>query len=198
MLFSVLTMTFIHFSIADNMPKSYAVSCTERLRQAFVGYDGLPGHVKRQPLRLYVHNIRGKLHVGVNEFQTVLNSLPIATVNAEARSQAANFCRSQTKNIDMFYTSDAHDDPSQSIGDEIQEPVFVQATTVGITTTWDENDGRPPIFESAEHLVDIISRVFGTCVERLVFNSVFESHRTLEEMYWPHNVQTVELGWLSV
>jgi hypothetical protein len=179
------------------MPEPCAVPSAERLRQAFVGYDSLPDHIERQPLRLYVYNCRGELRVGVNEFQTLVNRLPIATVNAEARSQAANFCRAQVKDIDLFYAIDTHDESSESIRDEILEHLFVQPTTVRVTTEWDENDGHPAIFRSAEDFVDTVSRVFGTCVERIVFNSCFESHHTLEEMYWPHTVQSVELGWLS-
>ena len=131
---SVPTFTSVNFSIADSMPEPCAVPSAERLRQAFVGYDNLPDHIERQPLRLYVYNSRGKLRVGVNEFQILVNRLPIATVNAEARSHAANFCRTQVKGIDLFYAIDAHDEPSESIQDEILEHVFVKATTVGVTT----------------------------------------------------------------
>ncbi|KAF2791582.1 hypothetical protein K505DRAFT_388891 [Melanomma pulvis-pyrius CBS 109.77] len=193
---SLPLLTVVH--IADSMLEPCAVPSAERLRQAFIGYDNLPDHIERQPLRLYVCNSRGKLRVSVNEFQTLVNRLPIATVNADARSHAANFCRTQVKDIDLFYVIDAHDEPNESTRDEILEHVFVQATTVRVNTVWDENDGYGAIFGSAEHLVDIVSRVFGTCVERIVFNSWVESHYTLEEIYWPHTVQTVELGWLGV
>jgi hypothetical protein len=179
------------------MPEPCAVPSAERLRQAFIGYDNMPDHIERQPLRLYVYNSRGELRAGVNEFQTLVNRLPIATVNAEARSHAANFCRTQVKDIDLFYAIDAHDEPSEIIGDEILEHLFVQPTTVRVTTDWNSYDGHPAIFGSATDLVNMVSRVFGTCVERIVFNPWSESHHSLEEMYWPHTVQTVELGWLS-
>jgi hypothetical protein len=178
------------------MSEPCAVSSAERLRQAFVGYDNLPDHIERKPLRLYIYSSRGKLRVGVNEFETLVNRLPMATVNAEARSHAAEFCRTQVKDIDLFYAIDTHDEPSKSIRDEILEHLFVQPTTVRVTTEWDEYDD-PAIFGSAENFVDIISRIFGPCVERIVFNSWFESHHTLEEMYWPHTVQTVESEWLG-
>jgi hypothetical protein len=93
--------------------------------------------------------------------------------------------------MNLFYATDAPDKPSD-IGDEILEHVFVQPTTVMVTNAKRTVDG-PVGFDSAEHLVDVVNRVFGSCVERIILNPWFDSINTLEQIYWPHTVQTQSL-----
>jgi hypothetical protein len=183
----------MNFSIADSQPISCISSCAERLRQAFVGYENLPHNIEKHPLRVYVydsHN-RDKLRLGVNEFQTLVNRLPMATVCSEARSQAATFCQAQIGLANLFYVIDAPDKPSD-IRDEILKPIFVQQKTVIITSANDKKDG-PKGFDSAQHLVDVIDRVFGSCVERIILRSWFRNFNSLEEIYWPHTAQILKL-----
>jgi hypothetical protein len=177
-----------NFSIADGQPKSGSSPCAERLRQAFVGYDNLPYVTERDPLRVYVHNshMNDKLRLGVNEFQTLVNCLPMATVCSEARSHAADFCRTQIKLMSLWY--DAADVPNDA-GDEMQEHVFVQPPTVMVTNANEKEQGYTG-FNSARHLVDIVNRVFGTGVEQIILSSWFNSHNSLEDIYWPHTART--------
>ncbi|KAF2786047.1 hypothetical protein K505DRAFT_422672 [Melanomma pulvis-pyrius CBS 109.77] len=183
----------VQYYIADGQPISCISPCAERLRQALVGYENLPHDTEKQPLRVYVHGShnRDKLRLGVNEFQTLVNRLPMATVCSEARSQGAIFCQAQIGLANLFYVIDAPDEPSD-IGDEILKPIFVQQTTVMITNANDKKDG-PKGFDSAEHLVDVVDRVFGSCVERIILSSWFRNFNSLEEIYWPHTAQILKL-----
>jgi hypothetical protein len=187
------------FSIVDSQPISCISPYAERLRQAFVGYENLPQETEKQPLRVYVYDSynRDKLRLGVNEFQTLVNCLPMATVCSEARSQAATFCQAQIGLVNLFYVIDAPDKPSDTepsdtkpsdIRDEILEPIFKQQTTVIVTNACNKEDG-PKGFDSAEHLVDVVSRVFSSCVERIILSSWVENFASLEEIYWPHTAQ---------
>lgn len=183
----------LNFSIVDGLPKSCTVPCAERRRQAFVGYDNLPHDTKRQPLRVYVHDSdnRDKMRLCINEFQTLVNCLPMATACSEARSHAADFCRAQVKFMNLFYAIEAPGEPSDT-RDEILEHIFVQPTTVMVTYAARKIDG-PVGFDSAEHLVDVVNRVFGSCVERIILNPWFDTLDSLEQTYWPHTIQTQKL-----
>jgi len=181
------------FSIADSLPISCISPCAERLRQAFIGYENLPHDTEKQPLRVYIHDSynRDKLRLSVNEFQTLVNRLPMATVCSEARSQAAIFCRAQIGLVNLFYNIDAPSEPNR-IGDEVLEPIFMQQTTVMITNANDKKDG-PKGFDSAEHLVDVVNRVFGSSVERIILSAWFRNFNSLEEIYWPYTAQILKL-----
>lgn len=76
----------------------------------------------------------------MNEFQTVLNGLPMATVCSEARSHATAFCQAQLGPVNLFYAVDANNKPSD-YRDEISEPIFAQQTTVIITNAYNKEDG---------------------------------------------------------
>jgi hypothetical protein len=183
----------VNFSIADGLPKSCTTPCAERRRQAFVGYDNLPHDTEKQPLRVYVHDSYNKdrMRLSMNEFQILVNCLPMATVCSEARSHAADFCRAQVKLMNLYYAIDAPDEP-YDIRDEILEHVFMKPTTVMVTNAARKVDG-PVSFDSAEHLVDVVNRVFGNCVERIILNPWFDSIDSLEQIYWPHTAQTRKL-----
>jgi hypothetical protein len=168
------------------------------LRQAFIGADNLPEDTEKQPLRIYVHDSfrLDKLRLGANEFQILVNRLPMATVCSEARSHATAFCRHKTELVNMFYVVDARGEP-RDIGREVSEPILTQQKSIMITNAYDKVNG-PKGFDSAEHLVDVVVRVFGSCVERIILNSWFRSMNSLEEIYWPHSAQMKDMDLLYV
>ena len=134
--------------IADTLPSSSTtVGAIERLRQAFVGYDDLPQDTERQPLRVYVHDDGENIRLCVNEFQTLVNRIPMATVCSEARSHAVKFCHKQIDIVDLHYSAD----PSNT-GDEILDHIF-QPMTVMITNANRLEEG-PPGFTSADQYVE--------------------------------------------
>jgi hypothetical protein len=119
----------------------------------------------------------------------MVNCLPMATVCSEARAQAADICRPQVKLMSLWYDAAA---PSDT-GYEILERVSVQPTTVMVTTSNEIGKGYTG-FNSAEHLVDVVNRVFSSGVERIIWNAWFNSGNSFEDLYWPHTAQTRELN----
>jgi hypothetical protein len=161
----------------------------ERLRQAFVGYDSLPEGTEKQPLRMYMHHSGEKLMFGINEFQTFVNAFSIAATCTEARSQIVDFCRAHIGLVDLFcYHTDAPPDELSGSGYQISEPIFNQPMTVVVTNSYDRDKG-PQAFKSAEHLVEIVHRVFGNNVERIILRGWFMTWRSMEEIYWPNAPQ---------
>ncbi|KAF1955587.1 hypothetical protein CC80DRAFT_594308 [Byssothecium circinans] len=180
--------------IADGQPESCTAPYAERQRQAFVGYDDLPDSTERQPLRLYIHASRhtDELRLGVNEFQTLVNRLPVATVCADARAQAVKLCRVRIQLMNLFRVVE---DPMPD-GKQILEPVFPfeQLKTVMVTTANHPEDG-PEGFDSVDRLVDVISRVFGSCVEKIIWSTWWGSGSAMSDIYWPH---TPQMGQLEI
>ncbi|PVH99367.1 hypothetical protein DM02DRAFT_656422 [Periconia macrospinosa] len=169
--------------IADGLSKfSTKPGAAERLRQAFVGYESLPEGVEKQPLRLCVNDNGERVRLLMNEFQTLVNRVPIATVCLESRLQAIDFCRSRVDIVDLHYTIDPSDR-----GDEIINRLL-QPTTVVVTNTYNPYEpwDAPSEFDSAEHFVAKIDRLFGSNVEHVVLNRSFYSFTALERIYWPH------------
>ncbi|KAF2445321.1 hypothetical protein P171DRAFT_263857 [Karstenula rhodostoma CBS 690.94] len=184
--------------IADRQLKSCMSqdAYAERLRQAFIGYDSLPEGTERQPLRVYVYDSGDKLKLGINEFQTLVNAFPIAAVCTEARFQIVNFCRAQIGLVDLFcYHADAPPNELSDFGQELSEPVFNQPMAVVITNSYDKDEG-PGAFKSAAHLVNILHRVFGNAVERIIMRGWFRSFRTMEELYWPNAAHLETLRYM--
>ncbi|KAJ4299159.1 hypothetical protein N0V90_004403 [Kalmusia sp. IMI 367209] len=170
----------------------------ERLRQAFVGYDSLPEGTEKQPLRVYVHDSGDKLNLGINEFQAFVNTFPMATVCTEARSQTVDFCRAQIGLMDLFcYHTDAPPDEPGDFENEISKPIFSQPMTVMITNSFDKEEG-PKAFKSAAHLVDVLHRVFGNSVERIILRGWYRSFRSMEEVYWPNTAQLKALKRMKI
>jgi len=165
----------------------------ERFRQALIGYDNLPPKREKQHLRIYVHHThdRSKLYLGGSEFQSLLNLLPMATVCTEARVHAATLCRANIQSIDLCCVEDSPPVHNHG-GMEILQPILPQQTTATIITACDEEDG-PKGFDCAEHLVDIVHRVFGDGVKRIVLTSWFHTRNSLEEIYWPHSPQIMDM-----
>ena len=69
-----------------------------------MGYDDLPDSTRREYLRLYIYasGQTDELRLGENEFQTLVNRLPMATACREARMHAIKFCRAQSKFVNLF------------------------------------------------------------------------------------------------
>ncbi|CAI6338352.1 unnamed protein product [Periconia digitata] len=172
--------------IADGASKlSTKLGAEERLRQAFVGYESLPQDVEKQPLRVCVNDNGKRVHLHVNEIQTLVNRLPIATVCSESRRQAIAFCLSQVDIVDLHYAIDAND----YSGDEmIDGLLLLNPTTVVVTNTYRPHDAWDALreFDSAEQFVTTIDRFFGSSVKHVVLNLWFHASETLERVYWPH------------
>lgn len=91
-------------------------------------------------------------------------------------------------------------------GVEITDCVLVRPTTVMVTKSHFKPPGSTELgclgpsngifprlgvrFESAEHLVNVVSSVFGNCVERIILNIWAEYDDDLVKIYWPHTVHT--------
>jgi hypothetical protein len=157
-----------------------------------VGYDNLPDSTKRQRLRLYIHasGETDELRLGENEFQTLINRLPMATACSEARAIAIKFYRAQTKFVNLFRVVEDH--PPD--GKPIMEPVFTDMTTVMVTTSRFHPEDGPEGFDSPDQLVDVIARVFGSGVKKIIWSAWCQSGFALSDVYWPH---TPRLGQLD-
>jgi hypothetical protein len=131
-----------------------------------------------------------ELRLGEDEFQTLLNRLPMANACSEARANAIKFCRAQIKFINLFRVVE---DP---IPDRkpILEPVFTNMTTVMVTTARRHPEDGPEGFDSPEQLVDVIARVFGSGVEKIIWSAWCPSGFAMSDIYWPH---TPRLGQLD-
>jgi hypothetical protein len=168
----------------------------ERQRQSLIGYDNLPTYKNKAALRVYVCSSRdkSKLRIGVNETQLLVNSLSIATVCSEARSHAVGTAHAKIRAINLFYGLDDNDN---NFSEPLREPIVSQPTTVMVTNAIQNfrrqgEDDKPPGFDSAAHVVDIVSRVFGKCVTRVDLNPIFHSQwESLERIYWPHTEATM-------
>jgi hypothetical protein len=152
-----------------------------------IGYDNLPDSTERHFLRLYIYasSHTDDLHFGENEFQTLLNRLPMATACSEARANAIKFCRAQIKLVNLFRIVE---DPVPD-GDLILEPVFTDMTTVMVTTARRHPEDGPEGFESPNEVVDIIARVFGSGVQNIIWSPWCPSGFKMSDIYWPHTPQ---------
>ncbi|PSN70698.1 hypothetical protein BS50DRAFT_570223 [Corynespora cassiicola Philippines] len=133
------------------------------------------------------------MRVVVNEFQALINCLPIATVCAEARCHATNYCRIQIDCVNLLYTLDKSDMEKRG-GNVLLEPLTILPTTVMVLSANRESEG-PPGFTSAKHLVNVVSRVFGGGVQRIVLHGYYDSYNHLEDIYWPHTRHTRRLKY---
>lgn len=62
-----------------------------------------------------------------------------------------------------------------------------------VTTNAEDENLQSHRYASAEHLVDVVARVFGSSVERIIVSSWVQSWRSLEEIYWPHTEEILKL-----
>jgi hypothetical protein len=109
----------------------------------------------------------------------------MATACSEARANAIKFCRAQIKLVNMFRIVE---DPVPD-GDLILEPVFTDMTTVMVTTARCHPEDGPEGFDSPEQLVDVITRVFGRGVEKIIWSAWSPSGHAMSDIYWPHTPQ---------
>jgi hypothetical protein len=170
--------------IADTQTEVCTDPHAERQRQAIVGYDDLPDSIERQPLRLYVYasHDTDELRLVANEAQTLANCLPMATVCVDARKYAVELCLSRIKLMNLLHVVE---DPIPD-GTQILDPVFPQLTTVMVMTARSHPEDAPEGFDSVEHCVDVISRVFGSNVQKIIWNNWSQSGNSLSDIYWPH------------
>lgn len=151
-----------------------------------VGYDNLLDSTERQHLRLYVYasgqSAADELRLGENEFQTLVNRLPIATVCREARAIAVKYLRARIKCVDLFCI----------IKDQLRdmrpilEPVFTDITSVIVTTARFHPEDGPEGFDSPDQVVDVIARVFGSGVKKIIWSAWCHTGFAMSDIYWPH------------
>jgi hypothetical protein len=62
-----------------------------------------------------------------------------------------------------------------------------------------QEKNEPSRFSSAYQFVEVVDRIFGDCVERLLLNFSVDEHCTYEDIYWPHVGATRSLhkAWVS-
>ena len=156
-----------------------------------MGYDNLPDPTEIQHLRLYVYtsNQSDKLRLGENEFQTLVNRLPIATACSEGRAHAIKFFRAQINFVNLFRV--VQDELPDGI--PITEPVFTDMTTVMVTTSRFHPKDGPEGFDSPDQLVDVIARVFGSGVRKIIWSAWCQSGFAMSDIYWPHTPQLEQL-----
>ncbi|KAJ4983405.1 hypothetical protein SVAN01_11097, partial [Stagonosporopsis vannaccii] len=185
--------------IIDNEPELCTTPHAERQRQAIVGYDDLPDSTERQPLRLHVYasSQLGKLCLGEDEFQTLVNRLPVATTCSEARTIAVKLLRARTPFIDLLCT----------ITDQlcnrrpILKPVFTDVTTVTVTTARFHPEHAPEGFDSPHQVVDVVARVFGSAVKKIIWSAWCHTAFAMTDIYWPHTPHlnnADENGWSMI
>ena len=91
-------------------------------------------------------------------------------------------------------------DEENDVGDDLQQPILAQPTVVRVyyatatnatVTNPDDHMHDPPTFNSVEHLVDMVSRMFGSCITHLVLVPPFHDEwRPMEQLFWRHTEQT--------
>lgn len=157
--------------------------------------------IEKQILRVYIHEEgkTGDLRLGANEFNALVNRLPMATVCSEARLHAMQYCLEQVPIVHMWYA----DDPTEQemkLGQRLQpgikitEPIPVQHGAVMLSLGYLQrlNDDRWERFESAHDLVETVGRVFGPSIERIVLDSWCGSDDVFSDIYWEHTAQTLQ------
>ncbi|CAI6334338.1 unnamed protein product [Periconia digitata] len=166
-------------------------SKAERQRQALIGYSSIPTdspelEQQRRPLRLYVYvsNETDELQIGENEFHTLVNRFSMATACVEARAHVTKFCRARIEFVTLFPVIDRQLPEDRPI---LQQPVLTDMPTVMVTTsTYHPDEGTEAKFESPEQLVDVIARVFGNGIKRLIWNAWGQPVIGMSGFYWPH------------
>jgi hypothetical protein len=184
--------------ITASLPAWLPGDWAERRRQAFTGHDSLPPRRHRRFLQVRIRDPYDgrKIRLEEDDFETLVNCLPLSAVCREARANTAESCWALATHIHFKY--DAHEfwslgapDPEHESepvllrdlhcipGAETLEHVFAQPTTLTI------NGGRGQ-FKSPEHLVEVVSRFFGNRVERLILEFWINHSDPPERPYWAH------------
>lgn len=136
---------------------------------------------------VYVSTNNGKIYFSTDELQILLGSLTVASVCSEARSQTIKFCQEQIRFTHLIYPD--LDEGKNSAGDEASRPLFVHPKKIMISNRQEIKGLMDPVegFESAEQLLDVVNRVFGSWAEHIILTSWVHGTCSLEEIYWPHS-----------
>jgi hypothetical protein len=113
----------------------------------------------------------------------------MATACSEARANATKFCRAQIKFVNLFRV--VEDQPAN--GKLILEPVFTDMTTVMVTTSRSHPEDGPEGYDSPDQLVDVVARVFGSSVNKIIWSPWCQSGFAISDIYWPHTSQLRQL-----
>jgi hypothetical protein len=167
----------------------WLLGAMDRRRQAFAG--GLAGREKSA----LVVSIRDpydglKMRVEEDDFEGLVNCLPISAVCREARKQVAEFCVPLVPHIRFnydpypFYTLEPPEKGAQPLvlrslhclsGTQDLEHAFPQPIKLSIN-----HAGR---FKSAEYLAQMASRFFGNKIQRLALSLILNERDELEAAY---------------
>jgi hypothetical protein len=113
----------------------------------------------------------------------------MATSGSEARANATKFCRAQIKFVNLFrVVEDQLPDRKP-----ILEPVFTDMTTVMLTTSRFHPEDGPEGYDSPDQLADVVARVFGSGVKKIIWSPWCRSGFAMSDIYWPHTPQLGKL-----
>lgn len=177
--------------IAVQLPRWFYSSWAERRRRAIVA--SLSGENKTTLLYVHIRDPYNglKLRFEEDEFETLVDCLPISAVCRETRMIVAEFCQSLVPRMQFKYDTShlwSLERPKQGAAPivlrsvhsnpraETLEHVFSQPTALAV------NAGH---FKSAEHLVGMIFRFFGSRIRRLVMDLKTGSGNPIKRAYWP-------------
>ncbi|KAF4637349.1 hypothetical protein G7Y89_g708 [Cudoniella acicularis] len=178
--------------IVDRLPRWFErFSWAERRRQALVG--GLPGK-DRLPLHVHIRDPYDglKLRFEEDDFETLVDCLPISAVCRETRVRVTEFCQLLVPHVRFQYLPSTlwslkpPKEGTQPVvlrnvhclpGAETLEHAFSQPTTLTV------NAGQ---FKSAEHIVGMVSRFFGDKIQRLVLELWHNEGDPTERAYWAY------------
>lgn len=78
-------------------------------------------------------------------------------------------------------------------GRPLLEPVFTDMTTVMVTTSRFHPETGPEGFDSPNQVVDVIARVFGSSVNKIIWSAWCAFGFAMSDIYWPHTPLTNDL-----
>jgi hypothetical protein len=114
----------------------------------------------------------------------------MATACSEARANTIKSYQAQVKFVNLFRVVEDHLRDRKPI----LEPVFTDMATVMVTTSRSHPEDGPEGFDSPDQLVDVIARVFGSGVQKIIWSAWCQSGFAISDIYWPH---TLQLGRLD-
>ncbi|GAM83018.1 hypothetical protein ANO11243_010040 [Dothideomycetidae sp. 11243] len=176
--------------VTSTLPRWLSSQWAERRRQAIVGPRA---EQERMPLKVHIRDpYRGqKLRFAEDEFETLVHSFSLSAVCIEARQQLADYWRRRITIIEFKYTPfelwslkppragdapivlrDVHWNPRAHMPEHIH-PAPTELILID-----------PAHFESAEHLVALVTRFFSDKIKNLILQSTTSSHE-VGKAYWP-------------
>jgi len=182
--------------IANGLPPWFENSRAERRRQALVG--GISGKPK-PALRVYIldpyHGLKLRLE---DEFETLVDCLPISAVSYETRVCVTEFCRLLVPHIRFEYETTPlwslepptkDDEPVLLRNLEWSRKAETLERAIPQPTTLTVEMGN---FESVDHFVGMVSRLFGNRIQRLVLDETVCNTVSFENVYWPASIPAPE------